>query len=421
MDRRAGDLDLQTKRIPADLCMLAAMKTMTRPRPGMTDSPVTTTRQWPDLIRSLGERFETAAGTHDQDDSFVAENYGALREARFLAAAVPEDFGGAGVPHSEMCDLLRLLGRSCGSTALACSMHQHLLAAMLWKLRRGQGGEQTVRMIAEQQPVLVSTGARDWLESNGAMERVEGGFRVTAMKHFASQSAGGDILVTSAPYENPETGARVLHFTVPFGSEGLIVSDNWKAMGMRGTGSHSVQLEQVFVPDSAVTLDRPQGEFHPFWNVILTAAMPMIMGVYVGIAQKAAEIAIHAAGRQDHPKPYLPSLVGALHNELTTAELNWRDMVRIANDLDFEPADRNGHEILTRKTNVATACIGVVGKAMEIVGGQGFYRSFGLERLFRDVQAAHYHPLQEQDQLAFCGEFILRDSCDRSDLLRSSP
>jgi hypothetical protein len=44
---------------------------------------------------------------------------------------------------------------------------------------------------------------------------------------------------------------------------------------------------------------------------------------------------------------------------------------------------------------------------MEVVGGQGFYRSFGLERLFRDVQAAKYHPLQEKDQLQFTGEYIL--------------
>jgi len=287
-------------------------------------------------------------------------------------------------------------------------MHQHLLAAMLWKHRRGQGGEETLRMIAELQPVLVSTGARDWLESNGEMERVEGGYRVTAVKHFASQSAAGDILVTSSPFNAGENGWRVLHFTVPFGSEGLTVSDNWKAMGMRGTGSHTVKLERVFVPDSAIALDRPQGEFHPFWNVILTVAMPLIMSVYVGIAQKAADIAVEFARKQENPKPYLASLVGALNNELTTAVLNWRDMVRIANDLDFDPIDKNGHEILTRKTNVATACIGVVGKAMEIAGGQGFYRNFGLERLFRDVQAAHYHPLQEKDQHAFCGEFLLR-------------
>ena len=364
--------------------------------------------RWRTLLLELGEKFEGAAVEHDRDDAFVEENYRVLKEHRFFAAMIPKEFGGGGVSHSEMCHLLRLLGRSCSSTALASSMHQHLIGALVWKARRGQGGEDLLKKIAEQQPIMVSTGARDWLESNGEVERVEGGYRVSAVKHFASQSAGGDLLVTSAPFEDPDRGWQVLHFSVPFGSEGLTVLNNWCALGMRGTGSHSVKLEKVFVSEEAISLERPQGEFHPFWNVILVQALPLIMGVYVGIAQKAAGMAIETAKKQETPKPYLASLVGAMHNELTSAELHWMDMMRISNDLDFEPIDENGHQALTRKTNVAGSCIEVVSKAMEIVGGQGFFRSFGLERLFRDVQAAHYHPLQEKDQEVFSGRFLMR-------------
>jgi alkylation response protein AidB-like acyl-CoA dehydrogenase len=42
-------------------------------------------------------------------------------------------------------------------------------------------------------------------------------------------------------------------------------------------------------------------------------------------------------------------------------------------------------------------------------GGAGFYRGFGLERLFRDIQAARYHPLPENEQVKFSGEYLLRD------------
>jgi alkylation response protein AidB-like acyl-CoA dehydrogenase len=44
---------------------------------------------------------------------------------------------------------------------------------------------------------------------------------------------------------------------------------------------------------------------------------------------------------------------------------------------------------------------------MGVVGGQGFYEGFGLERLFRDVQAAKYHPLPEKEQQQSLGEYIL--------------
>jgi alkylation response protein AidB-like acyl-CoA dehydrogenase len=178
---------------------------------------------------------------------------------------------------------------------------------------------------------------------------------------------------------------------------------------MRGTASHTVKLENVFVPDAAIALRRARGVYHPLWNIVLTVAMPLIMSVYVGIAEKAAELSIGHIRRKKTAKPHAPTLIGEMNNDLVAAEIQLNDMLRIANNYDFDPIDQNGHDILTRKTNVANAAIRVVTKAMEIVGGAGFYRSFGLERLFRDVQAARYHPLPESDQAKFSGEYLLRD------------
>jgi len=366
-----------------------------------------TKQEWWKLIQELGHEFESRAAQHDRDGSFVGENYAALREHGVLAAAIPEELGGGGVSHSTMCDLLRVLAQYCASTALAQAMHQHLLAAIIWKYRRGQGGAEMLKGVAAKQPVLVSTGARDWLESNGEMVKCDGGFRVKAMKSFASQSAVGDLLVTSAPFQDPAAGWQVLHFTVPMNSEGAGVLNDWDTLGMRGTGSHTVRLDNVFVPESGITLRRPRGEFHPVFNVVAAVALPLVMSVYVGIAQKAAQEAIEFVRRQRQPKPQMPDAVGAMVNELTSAEVHLKDMIRIANDLDFEAENQVGQDILSRKTNVANACVGVAAKAMEIVGGPGFYRSFGLERLFRDVQGARYHPLPELEQRRFLGEFVI--------------
>jgi alkylation response protein AidB-like acyl-CoA dehydrogenase len=367
------------------------------------------TNKWIEVVHGLGKDFANRAAQYDRDDSFVSENYAALREHGIFAATIPEELGGGGVSHGEMCDILRTLAQYCGSTALALSMHQHLLAATIWRYRHGDGGEPMLKNVAEKQLVLVSTGASDWLESNGTMTKTEGGFLVSAQKHFASQSAVGDVLVTSAPHQDPEKGWQVLHFPVPMKSKGVTVLNDWRTMGMRGTGSHTVKLEDVFVPESAIVLRRPRGAFHPVWNVVLTVAMPLIMSVYVGIAEKAAQIAIYHARSKKTKKPAVAYLVGEMNNELVAAEVQLRDMIRITNNYDFQPIDQNGHDILTRKTLVANAAIRVVTKAMETVGGEGFYRDFALERLFRDVQAAKYHPLPEKDQQLFSGEYLLRD------------
>jgi len=51
--------------------------------------------------------------------------------------------------------------------------------------------------------------------------------------------------------------------------------------------------------------------------------------------------------------------------------------------------------------------IKAVEKAMEVCGGSSFFRSLGLERLFRDVQAARFHPWQERKQYSFTGRIAL--------------
>ena len=213
-------------------------------------------------------------------------------------------------------------------------------------------------------------------------------------------------MITSAVFEDPEEGAQVLHFPVPFSAKGVEVMNNWNTMGMRGTGSHSIKLEDVFVPDSAIVLSRPQGEFHPVWNVVLTVAMPLIMAVYVGVAQRAYNIALDAFKRNQHPKGHQLSAIAELHNLLITAQLNWEDMVCITNNFDFKPVNEMGHQILSRKTNVAKAVIEIVTKATEIVGASSYFKSHTLERLFRDVQGAKYHPLQEAEQLLFSGKYL---------------
>ncbi|MFO1478353.1 MAG: acyl-CoA dehydrogenase family protein [Verrucomicrobiota bacterium] len=367
-------------------------------------------KQWLDKTHELGRAFESRSEAHDASGSFAVENCAALKEHGFFGAQVPATFGGGGVSHSEMCDIVRTLAQYCSSTALAHSMHQHLVSTAIWKFNHGQGGEPTLRNVAARQLVLVGTGAGDWLDSNGEAVRVEGGYRVTAEKRFASQSVAGDMLVTSAPFRDPESGWQVLHFPVPMKSEGVTVLDDWHTLGMRSSGSNSIRLQAVFVPDSNVNLRRPRGVYHPVFNVVLTAALPLVMSAYIGIAQKAARIALDIARARPRHKPHLATAIGAMMNDLTSAELHLADMIRLADDLDFLPENRLGQDILARKTNTANACVSVVTRAMEIAGGTGFYRGAGLEKLFRDVQAAKYHALPQPDQEQFLGESLLKSA-----------
>jgi alkylation response protein AidB-like acyl-CoA dehydrogenase len=289
-------------------------------------------------------------------------------------------------------------------------MHQHLIAATIWRYRnKGEGGPLLKRVVNEQL-VLVSTGAGDWLESHGEMVKVEGGYLLTAKKAFASQSVVGDIVVTSGPYQHPEQGWQVLHFGVPMNAEGVSVLDDWDVMGMRATGSQTVVFNKVFIPDSAIVLARPRTGFHPVWDVAITVAMPLIMGVYVGIAEKAMEIAVDIGKTNSRNQNHFPYIVGKMYNTLIGARKEWEAMVSLTNNIDFKPSSKITMDMVSLKANVTTACIQTVQQAMDAVGGRSFYKRNILERLFRDVQGAQFHPMPTWDQYEFTGKRLLADS-----------
>jgi acyl-CoA dehydrogenase len=59
------------------------------------------------------------------------------------------------------------------------------------------------------------------------------------------------------------------------------------------------------------------------------------------------------------------------------------------------------------RTLTGQAAIRTVERAMEVAGGASFYRRIGLERAFRDIQGARFHPLQEKAQLRYTGRVAL--------------
>jgi alkylation response protein AidB-like acyl-CoA dehydrogenase len=361
---------------------------------------------WVGVARELGPAFAARAADHDASDAFVADNYRELKAQRVFSAGVPTELGGGGATHPELCELLRVLGRHCGSTALALSMHTHLLAATVWRYRQGQDTAPLLRRIADEQLVLVSTGASDWLDSSGRAERVDGGYRVTARKIFGSGSPAGDLLVTSAPCDDPRDGPTVLHFAVPLAAEGVTVLDNWRTMAMRATGSNDVLLEGVFVPEDAVTLRRPRGQWHPFFNLSVTVALPLVMSAYLGVAEAARDLAVQQLCRK-RADPDAWYLVGEVENALVTGQLAVQAMVELCADYAFAPDVPTANAVLVRKTIAAKALLAAAEKALEAVGGGGLFRTMGLERLLRDVHGAQFHPLPEKRQLRFAGRVAL--------------
>ena len=369
---------------------------------------------WHQAIHDLGKEFARRAPESDREGTFVFHNYEALKGIRFFSALVPKELGGGGISFEEMCDLIRSIAHYCGSTALAVAMHQHLIAASVWKYKHKGMAAPLLKKVAEHQLVLISTGARDWLASNGSMIKTEGGYLLSAKKHFASQSITGDIAITSAPFQNENGNWEVLHFPVPMNSQGVDVLDDWDTMGMRATGSQTIVFKDVFIPEEKIGLVRPQAGFHMVWNIVLTHAMPLIMSAYVGLAERASILALEIGSTYKRNQNQMPYLIGKINNQLLSAQTQWKAMIIRNDNFNFKPNEQLTAEILSLKTNVSDATKLVVSEAMEALGGQSFYRKNELERIFRDVQAAEFHPLPKWEQFAFTGRRLLNAQKNKS-------
>lgn len=361
---------------------------------------------WAAKMRELGEDFAKRAAKHDEEDSFVAENYARLKEHGALAAGVPGELGGGDATHADLCAMIRELGHHCSSTALAFSMHTHLIATLSYLWRAGnKGPEGLLKRVAAENIVLISTGGSDWLPGSGKLEKVEGGFRMTGRKIFGSGVPAGDILMTTGVYDDPSTGPTVIHFPIPLKAEGVKILDTWKAHGMRGTGSHDVMLENVFVPDAAMSgTRRPVGKWHPFMHAVATVAIPVFYSAYLGVAEKARDIALElAAPKKDDP--LVPLMVGEMENQLITAQIAHASMVQLVTTEKLGPATTAAQ--CARRNILANALIRAVEKAMEVAGGAAFYRNKGLERAWRDIQGARYHPVPDKQQTRMLGRHLL--------------
>jgi len=358
---------------------------------------------WRADLAKIGPRIAEEGRACDANNSYVGGNIKLLRDNGFFGLAVPVEFGGGGLSRTELAAMLGELARYCSSTALAFAMHTHPAAAQVWRWQNQKAPvEPLLKRIAGERIQILSSGGSDWLAGSGTATKVEGGYRVTGQKIFASGAPSADLFMTTAVEQTAE-GPTVLHFGLPVKSEGVSILDTWNTLGMRGTASQTVKLEDAFVPDAAVSVRRPAGKWHPSMHLISMVAFPLVYAVYAGIAEAARDIAVAAARMRGGSD--MVERVGELDTELAATRIARDSLVAFSETA--QPGPETTSTVFTYRTLIARSAIRTVELAMVAAGGSSFFRSTGLERLFRDVQGARFHPLPEAQQRRLAGRVAL--------------
>lgn len=359
-----------------------------------------------DFDDDMLERFRAHAAIDDRNNQFFDETHADLVASGYYTATLPVHLGGGGLTMLEMARSQRRLAKFAPAPALATCMHLYWTGAAADLSRLGMAGLDHVIDGALAGQIYASGHAEAGNDvpvvlSTTMAEPVEGGYRITGRKHFGSLgpvwTRNGFHAMDSSNPNNP----TIVHAFAHRDDPGVTVVENWDTIAMRSSQSHDVVLDSVFIPHERVASVVPAGSGEdPVTGTAFLWALVLISNVYIGIAERALELAIASLhsktsigldGRTLAHNPMLQHQVA----EMWIALDGVRDSLNmIATDwgsgIDYNPEWELRIAGAKQRTNDAVRF--VVDVAMDVAGGSSIRSDTELSRLLRDSRAAAYHP-----------------------------
>jgi L-evernosamine nitrososynthase len=381
------------------------------------------------IAEELSSQLAERASAHDRDGTYPFEAIDALKGAGYFAAPVPVELGGLGV--SSAHDLVVSSSRLArGDASVAIGVNMHLVAVLNMERRRqvavAAGAERRARafassleQIARDGVVLaaaISEPGQDLTRPGTRATRTESGWRIDGRKLFCTMSPAATDLYVAVTYADDEGTDRYAYAMVPTSTPGVVVHDDWDALGMRASGSNSVSLEGVELPESGVRGGFRAGDVVPYMERNLVAGL-FHAAASLGIAESADATARHGiAGRiNGDARPRIQVAdnavdLSASRGVLSRAATLIDDHRRVNPASDGTPEELGAlfAEAQAAKAFVNEAAARVVDRALALSGGAGYVNGSLLARAYRDVKAGSFmHPLGANRAYDYLGHVAL--------------
>jgi alkylation response protein AidB-like acyl-CoA dehydrogenase len=367
------------------------------------------------MAEDLSEKLAAHAAEHDRDGSYPFEAIDALKAAGYFAAPVPVELGGLGVASAH--DLVVASSRLArGDPSVAIGVNMHLVAVLNMERRRqvavaagahrrARGFASSLEQIARGGGVLaaaISERGQDLTRPATLATRTESGWRIDGRKTFCTMSPAATDLYVAVTYGDEDGSERYAYAMVPTDAPGVVIDDDWDALGMRASGSNSVSLEGVELPASGVRGGFRAGDPVPYMERNLVAGL-FHASASLGIAESADAVARSGlAGRANgHARPRMQVAdsavdLAAARGALSRAArlIDEHHAANPASDGTAQELDALFAEAQAAKAFVNEAAARVVERALGLSGGAGYLNGSLLARAYRDVRAgAFMHPL----------------------------
>lgn len=365
----------------------------------------------------LADLFAQRAAQYDWEGRFPVENFADLHQAKYLTLTIPQELGGYGASLLDVTLALFRLAQGDGSTALVTAMHlMHLGKLLEERTTYPPLLERICRDVVEQGAMINSavsepqTGSpsRGGLPTTVASRQPDGTWRLNGRKTFTTGSHALHYFIVGCAIkderaENSEGKPARGNFLVHRSQAGVSIKDTWNMLGMRGTGSNDLILENVevaadtYVDQAIPALMGMQPRQGAWW-------LP-IAAVYLGIAQAARDEALRFA-RSRRPNSLQSSIVDVPHIQEKIAKMDLAllqaraVLFGVAEQYCQEPASVHPSIFGATKHLVTNQAVEIVDLAMRLVGAASLALSSPLQRYYRDVRAGLHNPPMDDVALA---------------------
>ncbi|WP_368388501.1 acyl-CoA dehydrogenase family protein [Schaalia turicensis] len=359
-----------------------------------------------DLLARIHER----ATVHDQENTFPTDDLADLRDAGYLAAFVPKEYGGAGLSLVEIAAEQTRLAKAAPGTALGINMHHIIVGLGRHLVRNGNDrGELILRDaaagelfgfgISEPGNDLVLFGSITKATPDG-----EGGYSFEGTKVFTSLAPVWTRLLTFGCDDSSEDGPHSVFGIMHREDGGFTIKDDWDTLGMRATQSNTTILEGAHVPaDRILTRCEPGPSKDPVVFGIFSNFEILLGATYQGVGERAVEVAAeHVKTRTSVKNQTVYSNDPDIRWRIAEAALAMNavgpQIRELARDIDAG-VDRGPiwmPQLSAAKNASAEATLRAVEQAIRACGGSSYYNRHELSRLYRDALAGLFQPSDQE-------------------------
>jgi 3-hydroxy-9,10-secoandrosta-1,3,5(10)-triene-9,17-dione monooxygenase len=357
-----------------------------------------------DLIeraRSLVPALKARTAQADKDLKVPQESVAELQSAGLLRALQPKAFGGYEVDPRTFFEIQTILAEGCMSTAWIYGV----MGVHPWQLARYPIEAQREVWADDHNALICST-----YMPAARVTVVEGGYRISGRWGFSSGSEHCQWVFLGGILP-PDGELAAEHGTFLLPRKDYQIERNWDVMGLRGTGSHDIVVEDVFVPAHRVqrtnnwTLEATPGRLvntnpiyaipfaQVFSRAVSTSAIGALQGAINEFRDNAAKhIGKHGARTADDPvaQTAVAEAMITVDSLRLVLERNYEHLMSLARAGEYPDTETR---LLYRYQSayVTNICAERANDLLRSMAASGLYNTNPVARLFRDLHQARGH------------------------------